>query len=296
MIKTNAAQVAGGNLETTSWTLDVDDPGQYAVDVTELGMTLKPSYTKEEMNQIIDEMLEKTGTHSDRLLSAIVSDFPYEMYWFDKQKGISLGYSYGWSVDQNDQMNHFQITSFTVSLSVSSEYSGPAPYTVDTSKTSLASKVVAKAQAIVAKYADKTDVEKLNGYRQEICDLVSYNDDAAANENTPYGNPWQLIWVFDGDATTNVVCEGYAKAFQYLCDLTTFSGDVSCYTVTGMMGGGTGAGRHMWNIVTMEDGKNYLVDITNCDTGTVGAPDALFLRSEERRVGKECRSRWSPYH
>ena len=22
----------------------------------------------------------------------------------------------------------------------------------------------------------------------------------------------------------------------------------------------------------------------------------LFKRSEERRVGKECRSRWSPYH
>ena len=22
----------------------------------------------------------------------------------------------------------------------------------------------------------------------------------------------------------------------------------------------------------------------------------LFVRSEERRVGKECRSRWSPYH
>ena len=24
--------------------------------------------------------------------------------------------------------------------------------------------------------------------------------------------------------------------------------------------------------------------------------DLLFQRSEERRVGKECRSRWSPYH
>ena len=24
--------------------------------------------------------------------------------------------------------------------------------------------------------------------------------------------------------------------------------------------------------------------------------DAQSLRSEERRVGKECRSRWSPYH
>ena len=24
--------------------------------------------------------------------------------------------------------------------------------------------------------------------------------------------------------------------------------------------------------------------------------EATLLRSEERRVGKECRSRWSPYH
>ena len=30
-------------------------------------------------------------------------------------------------------------------------------------------------------------------------------------------------------------------------------------------------------------------------TGTVGA-GKTHLRSEERRVGKECRSRWSPYH
>ena len=27
-----------------------------------------------------------------------------------------------------------------------------------------------------------------------------------------------------------------------------------------------------------------------------GNLDYLFVRSEERRVGKECRSRWSPYH
>ena len=29
---------------------------------------------------------------------------------------------------------------------------------------------------------------------------------------------------------------------------------------------------------------------------TVECPQNLHLRSEERRVGKECRSRWSPYH
>ena len=25
-------------------------------------------------------------------------------------------------------------------------------------------------------------------------------------------------------------------------------------------------------------------------------PNSMYRRSEERRVGKECRSRWSPYH
>ena len=39
----------------------------------------------------------------------------------------------------------------------------------------------------------------------------------------------------------------------------------------------------------------------NPATGELGGagvgPDAVVnLRSEERRVGKECRSRWSPYH
>ena len=32
------------------------------------------------------------------------------------------------------------------------------------------------------------------------------------------------------------------------------------------------------------------------DVGLSGSSIARNLRSEERRVGKECRSRWSPYH
>ena len=31
-------------------------------------------------------------------------------------------------------------------------------------------------------------------------------------------------------------------------------------------------------------------------TGIPADPDDEPVRSEERRVGKECRSRWSPYH
>src|SRR5260370_37572275 len=35
--------------------------------------------------------------------------------------------------------------------------------------------------------------------------------------------------------------------------------------------------------------ENYLCDLANLIV-------TVELRSEERRVGKECRSRWSPYH
>src|ERR1035441_4980820 len=43
------------------------------------------------------------------------------------------------------------------------------------------------------------------------------------------------------------------------------------------------------------DHRNFVADVIN-----VGKFEsdfaARFGRSEERRVGKECRSRWSPYH
>src|SRR2546429_2663149 len=36
--------------------------------------------------------------------------------------------------------------------------------------------------------------------------------------------------------------------------------------------------------------------IPACDLGIVATKSTHTRRSEERRVGKECRSRWSPYH
>ena len=36
--------------------------------------------------------------------------------------------------------------------------------------------------------------------------------------------------------------------------------------------------------------------VTDSERGFTGIIAARVQRSEERRVGKECRSRWSPYH
>ena len=47
-------------------------------------------------------------------------------------------------------------------------------------------------------------------------------------------------------------------------------------------------------------GEIYIYDVTNAELDGVkevtAAHEMLAERSEERRVGKECRSRWSPYH
>ena len=48
------------------------------------------------------------------------------------------------------------------------------------------------------------------------------------------------------------------------------------------------------DIVIIGDGIN--TDYLNISEIMEKTPDKITPRSEERRVGKECRSRWSPYH
>ena len=191
------------------------------------------------------------------VVTCLLADCPYEMYWYG---------------------NHIQIQKsggkLTLLFAVSDNYATDS-FHVNTAKVSAASKAAANARAIVSKYAAQSDYNKLVGYRNEIGNLVSYNNEAVSGiwPETDM-DPWQLIWVFDGNASTNVVCEGYAKAFQYLCDTTRFSGNVMCYCVTGSINGGL----HKWNIVRMPNGRNYHVDITWCDSRT-GDYDRFFMKA-----------------
>lgn len=213
----------------------------------------------------------------DSIVGALVSDCPFDLYWFDKTDagGVSMSYSIrlsGQMINGVPTWTTATVTALTFTFTVASGYqsAGKAAVTANVAKVDTAK---AKAAEIAAKYEAVSAYDRLRGYMTEICDLVSYNDKAAAEDYTGgYGDPWQLIYVFDGDSGTNVVCEGYAKAFQYLCDL----GGLDCISVTGTLSGASGSGGHMWNIVTLE-GANYLVDVTNCDEGAVGAPDGLFL-------------------
>ena len=245
--------------------------GQRESAVVGVGSTVSydgTTYTADVEAEFSSASLDDGATQE--LMDALLSDLPYEMYWFDKVSGISVQ-----TLSTSTRILHVQLC-----FTVADNYKGADDYTTDTAKTGAAAEAAANAHTIVSAYAAKSDYEKLLGYKTEICALVSYDQDAADTGTFSEDNdPWQLIHVFDSDSSTNVVCEGYSKAFMYLCDLTAFSGDVSCYTVTGVAGG-----PHMWNIVTI-GGGNYLADVTNSDSGTIGADGSLFLAGTAGSAG-----------
>ena len=217
----------------------------------------------------------------DEVFLCLLVDCPYSLYWFDKTVGLAYLVGSGSTSGRTST-----VTSLSFCFTPAEAYAGSSTYSVDETKARSTTVAAANAAQIVADYAGETSVKaKLTAYKDEICALVSYDEEA--DDDTAYGDIWQLVYVFDGDSSTNVVCEGYSKAFQYLCDLTWPDNDpVTCYTVTGTLSGGTGAGGHMWNLVALDgtDGS-YLVDVTNSDADTVGEDGELFLASGADATG-----------
>ena len=254
---------------------------EFEILISDLG-SIKTSWTASELG-----VSEFTGSNVlgyadanftinySKIINALLEDYPYDLYWYDKTKGTKL---LGYSVSYNSSVFYI-VGSIWFKMCVSANYSKTgAAETFDTNATLPARVETAKTTAlnVVTAHAEETLLQKLTSYRDYICNNVNYNHDAVGETPPPYGDPWQLVWVFDGVDDTKVVCEGYAKAFKYLCDLSNFT-DAECLLATGNMAGGTGSGGHMWNVMRMDDGRNYLIDVTNCDAGTVGYPDKLFM-------------------
>lgn len=195
---------------------------------------LKTTWTNTELgvSSIDDGALVDTAFRNqfnlDNIITALLNDCPFDLYWYDKTVGATMDYQIGVS-GYDDGTNVVWDTATVENLSfvfaVSADYkSGDYAVTSDVAKITVAKN---NAALVVADNAGKSDYEKLVAYKDYICAAVSYDQSAADDTTTPYGNPWQMISVFDGDSETNVVCEGYSKAFQYLCDLSTFADGIA---------------------------------------------------------------------
>ena len=278
------SEITSGRLKSTVFILDPADwtdinLGPYSA--ADLGVSSLYDENGGISQEYAEAYYKKVGFDISAIVSALMSDYPYEMFWYDKTEGsfcdnIAFNiYSF------QDGTEALKMTSITFSMYVAKEYS--ANNTIKTTELNdvfvTVQTAANNARRIVDSYSDTNDYEKLIGYKSVICDWTDYNDNAAdESANISYGNPWQLIWVFDGDAETNVVCEGYSKAFQYLCDMTSWKAAINCISITGNIKypdapKNTG---HMWNVVAI-NGNNYLADVTNSDAGTIGEDNQLFL-------------------
>lgn len=262
-LKEDLLRVAAGETESTFFTVNADQ-------ITAWGGTTAYEVSSAE-NALACFMQE---FEVEKVVNALLHDCPYELYWFDKVSGVTESASFSLV------SGGYAIKTVTFKFAVVSDlqpedYSAADP-SIDISAAASAGEAAENAREIVDACAELSDYEMLIAYKDKICELVSYEKAASNGHFSTDADPWQLLYVFDGDDATNVVCEGYSKAFQYLCDMSVFRGDVSCVTVTGRLP----SGGHMWNIVTI-GGENYLADVTNSDAAMMGQDGGLFLAGTE---------------
>ena len=314
LLKPEIAAVAAGTRNKTQFVIPVTDlDPSFGDPILDTSLDLEgPCYTyendewikqEENYNEAIDKIYEMIDFDLHKIFITLRADCPYELYWNASRidapimpsLGINLSYDgntvttkFTFKANEKFNSNGAPVVVFPFVLSRDFRSDSTDPYTADTTKTSAASNAASNAQEVVSTYANETDYDKLLSYKNWICGQVDYDHEAAQNVNNPdyYKSPWQLIHVFDRNPDTNVVCEGYSKAFQYLCNMSSFSTSVECIRPTGTMKASSESTPepHMWNIVKMGDGKNYLVDVTNCDEGSIGSPNDLFMQGYDQKL------------
>ena len=259
--------IAHGNRESTQIVIP-EETYSYTLTAEQLGVQ---SITNANINELKPLIADLLPINHSLLCDAFLNSCPYELYWFNKLYDIATqigGFRYGYSLSFIDGGSTVTVCNVTYAFSVAQEYqkTSGAQFTMNTTFGRSTEAAASNARSIIYRYQALDDYSKLLAYNNAICSLVEYNREAAESEDMPYGNPWQMIWVFDGDDSTKVVCEGYSKAFQFLCDNSVFqSSSVYSICVSGIAYFTNNHGPHMWNVVHLSDGNNYLVDVTNND-------------------------------
>ena len=272
-LREEVTAVAAGEQASTIFEIPYGEVFQNTYTAGELGIESildeNRKITQEAKDAALAAMTAKREQVSGRAaIQCLVNDYPYELYWYNKSEGAGTKIIYRTTTYSATTSQISVNGTIIVQMTVSADYAAvsigadgtavSAEYEVDTGYGESVQAAARNAEQILNQAAGMDDYGKLCYFRDAICSLTDYNHEAVADK--VYGDPWQLVWVFDGKPNTKVVCEGYAKAFQYLAGMATTEATV--ISVQGRIP----AGAHMWNIVATHR-HNYLVDLTNQDSG-----------------------------
>lgn len=296
-LKTEITKIAKGSSNKTAFTVSPSKIlGKKTFTEKDLGVTIYDESKGTWGNdvRIEDAIYDLTKYSLSKVLYSLMADCPYELYWFDKTVGIFaakpgsyyLSSENGGTITIEDEyIFRFAISKSYANTSSDKFKASDKTYylTTKTSKITAANEAVARADALVKSCAKLSDYDKIIAYSDYILDAVSYNFDARDSDD--YGDPWQMIYVFDENSKTNVVCEGYSKAMQYLCSKTSWDSPcIDCRLVSGLTYYDGDYTNHMWNIIHMprstdytSSGGTFLLDLTNSDSESIGSDRSLFL-------------------
>ena len=275
VLKEGIIDIASGEKSSAVVTVSFEDlnlPTVYTD--SDLGFPIYDPATKTWHDQEAgDAIMAQLSFDYHFVMKALWADLPFEMFWNYAAGDYNNSMSYpGIHYSFNGEYGSATVEGdLTFMFAVEEKYRSDINdiYSVNTDlMQSIYNQTTTMANSVVSDAANLSDFDKLVYYKNWICNAVEYDDESAEQSSSMTDRgAWNLVNVFDDNPDTNVVCEGYAEAFQYLCDLTHFSNSlIRGYCVSGVMTGATGAGNHKWNLVSMPDGKNYVADITVTDS------------------------------
>lgn len=130
----------------------------------------------------------------------------------------------------------------------------------------------------------QSDYDKVRSLHDYLKSNLEY-DTVAANSHKPNErNIAEAHNIIGALLKNKCVCEGFAKAFKFLCDKI----DLECWVVTGKGSSSIGTGPHAWNIVKI-NGYYHHVDVTwdNQYSDSSAVPNYGYMNLSDEEISKD---------
>ena len=225
--KEHLEKIAAGEETSTALTLTFPVPDEYrsarwtAEDLGIDSLVITEGGVKKVSPEVAAAMCDVTGYDRTKIVYALLRDCPYEMFWF----GLSYACGSPWGVYGSESAGYLVRIKDTVTLNfvVAEDFADPDAaadsgghrYAVDPQVIGAVNGAVAHAKEIAANApsGSASDEDILRYYFTEVRLASEYNA-AAAAQTGAYGNPWQIIYLFDGIRRPGWYARAMRRAFS----------------------------------------------------------------------------------